>query len=559
MQHIVTNIKRFILSLILILCVPYNVFCQNNPTFNIISQFEPNVKNGTKSILNPEIPDSISADIPLQFGILPNPQIQNVHPETIAPATLKAHPERLAPKALITVGLAPIYVMPLLQVNYAAKPTRTGLFGIQAYHTSADFNTNKDLPQGFANSSCAAFNTYHVKNLTLNTDVIYKRHTNCYFDVTDTFTKTVIDNDQKSSIRQELQWISPQLHLQTHNADSFKINYTALANYYIVQRNFTGSTEWEQSFNLNTTANRWINREHVFADINLMYLKYAFHDTTKQNILGALNPYFKTRGVYWQSRVGFKLAYSQNPNASGLTYVYPDLQASYDVFPGWAALHLNVTGDLQRNSMFSLYQQNPFISNALLLKNTSLPLLASIALNGKTWIKSEYELFASWTQLKNAPVFNRALSNERYLFIPQYLNYAMFTLKGFWQHRVNELFKYDIKAEWYSYFADTNVKLQYLPDYSINANLMYSYSTKLHLSCGVYIFGSQQFINSITPQDPLKPWTDLNIAAAYQHSSILKYFVRIHNIMNQNTYRWQGYRQQNFNIVFGVSFNPLKS
>lgn len=97
----------------------------------------------------------------------------------------------------------------------------------------------------------------------------------------------------------------------------------------------------------------------------------------------------------------------------------------------------------------------------------------------------------------------------------------MFTLKGFWQHRVNELFKYDIKAEWYSYFADTNVKLQYLPDYSINANLMYSYSTKLHLSCGVYIFGSQQFINSITPQDPLKPWTDLNIAAAYQHSSIL--------------------------------------
>jgi hypothetical protein len=548
MQHIGIHIKPFILSLLL--CVSCNVIGQNNPTFNIISQFEPNVKNGVKSILNPEIPDSIPADLPLQFGIQPNPRIQYVQPETIAPATLKPHSDRFTPKALITVGLAPIYVMPILQFNYTSKPTR---------NSSADFNTNKDLPQGFANTDFSAYNTYHLKNISINTDVIYKRHTNRYFDVTDTFTKTVIENNQKSSIRQELQCISPQLHLQTHNADSFKINYSAFANYYIVQRNFTGSTEWEQSFKLNTIANRWINHEHVFADINLMYLKYAFYDSTNHNILGTLNPYFKTRGIYWQSRVGFKLAYSQYPNTSGLTYVYPDLQASYDVFPGWAALHLNVTGDLQRNSMYSLYQQNPFISNALILNNTTVPLLASIALNGKTWIKSDYELFASWTQLKNSPVFDRTLNNERYLFKPQYLSYALFTLKGFWQHRVNEIFKYDIKAEWYSYYVATGVKLQYLPDYSIHANAMYSYSAKLHLSCGVYVFGTQHFINYDTSQDPLKPWTDFNLSAEYQHSNILKYFFRMHNIMNQNTYRWQGYRQQNFNFVFGVSFNPLKS
>ena len=66
--------------------------------------------------------------------------------------------------------------MPLLQVNYASKPTRSGLFGFQASHYSADFNTKKELPQSFATSKIGAYNIYHVKNLTLNSDLIYKRH-----------------------------------------------------------------------------------------------------------------------------------------------------------------------------------------------------------------------------------------------------------------------------------------------------------------------------------------------------------------------------------------------
>jgi len=550
---------------VLILFCNYN-WAQQNQTFNIISQFEPNVKNGNKLSSSPELPDTSVQETSLSLGILPNPSQFVINPEPIAAATLKPKPERLRPKALISVGLAPIYLMPIISAHYASQPNRNGMWGLSVSHVSADYKTDKTLLNNFSNTECAAYGIQHIKLLTLQPDFVYRRNINYFFNTSTNFALQVPEMDRESSIWQQMQTLAPSLALQSHYTDSTKINFNALARSQITQRNMLGSSEWEQNLLTHVKADRWINHEHVMTELTLNYLSYSPLNKAlvTNNFMGILNPYFNTCGKHWQSRVGFKLAVEHTritagANTSPLTYIYPDLEASYALFPGWLNAQIKLYGNLHQTSMTQLYQTNNFISNQVLLKNTNMPLRAEFKLDGKTRVKSDYGIQTAWTQYKNAIVFERNLKFERYMFDPTYKDYAALSIRGYWQQEFSLPITLHVSGEWYRYQAKKEIQLQYLPDYSLQFNVKYQYSSKLSCSGIWYVLGGQQFINYTQNKPPLPAWSDVNINLEYQHTRVLKYFFRLHNVINQNTYRWENYPQQQFNFVFGASFNPLKS
>ena len=133
------------------------------------------------------------------------------------------------------------------------------------------------------------------------------------------------------------------------------------------------------------------------------------------------------------------------------------------------------------------------------------------------------------------------------------------SIRGYWQQEFSLPITLHVSGEWYRYQAKKEIQLQYLPDYSLQFNVKYQYSSKLSCSGIWYVLGRQQFINYTQNKPPLPAWSDVNINLEYQHTRVLKYFFRLHNVINQNTYRWENYPQQQFNFVFGASFNPLKS
>ena len=212
---------------VLILFCNYN-WAQQNQTFNIISQFEPNVKNGNKLSSSPELPDTSVQETSLSLGILPNPSQFVINPEPIAAATLKPKPERLRPKALISVGLAPIYLMPIISAHYASQPNRNGMWGLSVSHVSADYKTDNTLLNNFSNTECAAYGIQHIKLLTLQPDFVYRRNINYFFNTSTNFAFQVPEMDRESSIWQQMQTLAPSLALQSHYTDSTKINFNAL-------------------------------------------------------------------------------------------------------------------------------------------------------------------------------------------------------------------------------------------------------------------------------------------------------------------------------------------
>ena len=148
--------------------------------------------------------------------------------------------------------------------------------------------------------------------------------------------------------------------------------------YYNLTDNYTTA---ENNVKLNTVLNTFINKERLYVNVEADYYNHKLPNDTLSDVIVKLNPYFEAHGKKWLADIGLSATLDAFSNQSSAKfYFHPQINAQFDVYESIIIPYVGVNGGLQKNSLRSLSNENPFISSTINYRNKCI-----------CWFKRKFE------------------------------------------------------------------------------------------------------------------------------------------------------------------------
>jgi hypothetical protein len=370
---------------------------------------------------------------------------------------------------------------------------------------------------------------------------------------------------EKDFTKQRYQFFNPKLQLQSHYTDSTHINHTIQLGYYNLQNL---NQEAENNVKLNAQGSFLVNSEKLNVNFLTDFYNHKQSNDSLNNIIFSLNPSFEAKGNKWNADLGLK-ASIDNFKSSTLFYVFPTINASYNVFENSIIPYIGINGaTVTKNSLRSLSQLNPFIDRTLNYKNTITKYSVNLGLKGNLSASTSYDAKISYAQYDNMQFFITDYSafyklNHGYTSI--YDNASLLNLSGQLKYQFKEKLNLFAKGNYYLWKPKTLTRAYHKPDFDITFSGIYILQSKIIVKADLFFTGKQwalaqvEDVNDILILKPtqLKGWVDANLETEYRYSKMLSFFVRLNNIANQRYYRWERNPSQRFNFMVGLTFVPF--
>jgi hypothetical protein len=315
------------------------------------------------------------------------------------------------------------------------------------------------------------------------------------------------------------------------------------------------------------TYGRFLNKELIGGMLNVDYYKNNYQSDTISDAIITVAPFASTKRDRWEGKMGLKMMIETN---AGATHFYPDIFLRYNLVKDFLSAFAEVNGGLQRNSLKSLSEQNPFVyfGNGFRLSNTSTRLNATGGLKGNISSSLYYNFSVSYRIIDSIPLFvNRTLLEDSVQnhFSVLYENLKSTVITGEIGYRLNTKLLLSSFVKYYRYFdLETQEKPWQLPSLEAGISGKYHLGEKLTARVDFIYIGDryaleQKVINNntllqevVSEKRKLRGIPDLNIGVDYHYTSRLGAFVQFNNILVQRFYWWNNYPIQRFNLMAGV-------
>lgn len=527
--------------------------------FNATSEFNPTIKDAIKYSDLPEIKDSVKRIENIKYGIVSVPLFPKYNVQTIEPAKLSNEPLPKLYHSLLKVGYGPIYNMPYGEFWIANTRSRENNYGAHLKHFSSTTHL-KDVGYGrFSDNEVNLFAKHFYKKHTLSGDMNYERNVIHYYGYDTTINK--LEND---FTKQRYQFINPKLQLISHYTDSSHINHNIQLVFYNLQNL---NRETENNVKLNAQGSFFVNKEKLNVNFLTDFYNHKQSNDTLNDLILALNPSFEAKGSKWNADLGLT-ASMDNFKSKTLFYVFPTINASYNVYDNMIIPYVGVTGGaITKNSLRSLSQLNPFVDTTLRYTNTITKYNVYLGLKGNLSSNTSYDTKVSYAQHDSMQFFvtNYGGTNQiynRYSLI--YDNTTLLNVSGQLKYQFKEKLNLIAKGNYYLWKPKTLTRAYHKPDFDITLSGIYNLQSKIIVRADLFFMGNQWALaqaqdNGETVLKPkqLKGWVDANLEAEYRYSKMLSFFVRFNNIANQRYYRWERNPSQRFNFMLGLTFVPF--
>ena len=532
-----------------------------NQTFTTTSVFEPTIKDAVKLGDLPEIKDTVKKITNINYGIQSTPLVSKYEVIPIDAAKMQNEPLAKLYRSLLKLGMG-TYTTPYGEIWLNSLRTRDIAYGMHYRHLSSSSQLSGVGYSGFSDDEAELFGKKFYKKHTLTGEFNYKRNVIHHYGY-DT-TENHLTNDYT---KQHYQLFEPVVTLQSHFTDSTKINHRIKLGYYNLADNFYTA---ENNIKLNTLFNTYINKERLFVGFDADYYNHKLQKDTFNNTILKLNPYFDAHGKKWKIDIGLAVAmdiFSSKGDAK--FYIYPQLNAQYDIYENIIIPYAGINGGLQKNSLRSLSTENPFISSNIDYKNSSTTYNLYGGLKGNLSSNTSYDAKASYSNVDNMAFFvvdyNESLTlNNKYKVI--YDNTTLFNVSGQLKYQYKEKVHFIVKGNYYNYQTKTLARAYHKPNYDLTFSTIYNLKSKIIIKADIFVLGNQfalTQIKSTTGGDPtLQPKVldgvaDFNLGVEYRYTKMLSFFAKFNNIANMRYYRWEKYPSQRFNLMIGLTFVPF--
>jgi hypothetical protein len=536
-------LKFSLLSIIGIsnICVP--LFAQNNDDLNnkVVVEKEAKIfiQEADKIDYTPLI---IEKEIPTQeFECTTQDKFITIDysPSTLKSQGIKKELPVESQNSYLKIGFGSL-LMPLAELNYNDIVKQKFSYGLKYKF----FMAQGKLDNQKMNQHTAGIYADYIahKNLKMGFSLNYDRNSHHFYGYN---LLTPKPEYLAQNIRQNINHFDGKVYISNPTKNKLKIDYKQDVGFsYMFARNnnieyaIYGNTLFTKQF----LKKHFLNVDFKF-DIN--HLKYpSIVDTIKRNIFIAGASY-SFDDDNWNLKAGLKLAFDQK-----ITYLFPNLITEKRLFKHFLIFYSAWNRELQKNTYYSLVNQNPFVNDILEIKNTTVE--NRIAGFKGTIQNFDYDLRFTNKVVKRMPLYVNDTSDMKRFNVVYDRSVQVINLQVEAGYHLNTNLKLDFTGNFYLYEPTDNEKAWHMPSLTGNLRATYLWNNKLQTYIDIFGLTGAYAKAKDGTATRLKGAVDINLGGEYKVHKYVSVFLDAKNIAHMKYQNYYLYPQFGANVMIGV-------
>ncbi len=563
--------RGFVMALTLLTAA--GLRAQSGEEYYINGIYNPTLADVHKIDLRPQAFDTILPAKAISYAMLEVKGEVPAHVDSIEAARLNIQlaQEKLY-KGFVKAGFG-LYTTPLAEIYYDQTRSKTNGYGLHYKHMSSNGGIADRGPSDYSFNNLDGFYTAYLRHHEVTGRAFYERRRISYYGYHST--------DSLENRMNNLGALPADTRKQVYNDIGFSIrakslfkDSTKLA--HDVGLDVHNLTNLSKSRELNVKLDARLSMEQgpetyggeLLIDNNSYRGERDSLPELRQNgTMVGLSPFVSTTDGRYLVRVGAGIYV----DAMGKTtfHFYPQVYGQYRLFDDILVPYLGMDGRRIRNSFRSLSAENPFITGAPGLMNSSLMYDLFGGLRGSLSRDVGFDVRISKNRIKDRPLFIGAANvadstgfGNR--FIPIYDRVDQLDLCGELRYSHDEHINVHGALHIFSYNTDVQAEAWNLPDYTINLGAVYDFQDKLLLKLEAQFNGGRRVPLPVAgnwndlSQPPvstdLKGYVDLYLGLEYRYTKRLSVFLDISNLSASKYERWYNYPVQRTLVLGGATF-----
>lgn len=427
-------------------------------------------------------------------------------------------------------------------------------------HFSQEGKLNK---QNSSTQQVSVFGRSILEENTVSGRINYERN-GTYFYGIDNDKPTLNPNPEK----QALSFIELEGELvKNFTEDQDALSYAVKANGYIWSDKFSAK---ENYFSLNGYLNKRISSFNLGLAASTEFGNTKDALTSVGNNLLRLNPYIRLQVKGAKITAGINFV--QEFGAYSSSKIFPAITADFTLIPDYLQVFGEVKGDVNRNSLKGFTDDNPWLNNNILVKNTVEKLSFSAGIKGTGGPGFGYKARVYVKQFDDMPLFvNNYTDFNKFDVIYDFGKTKLTGLEGEISVQVSDELKWTGKLNIDDWKPASETYTWFKPGLKVSSNFVYTYNKKLSFNAGVVIQDDMKAkVNIANPVNPLlyvipnpsiesivtvKGFVDLGLGADYRINNKFSVFAKANNILNKNYSKYLYYQVNGFNIFGGLTYS----
>jgi hypothetical protein len=400
---------------------------------------------------------------------------------------------------------------------------------------------------------------------TLNGKVNYQRH-GLYFYGIDEQNPTLNPNPD----RQLLNFFELEGEaISKYTPDPDALSYAAKVNGYLFNDRFSAK---ESALTLTGYLNKRISKFNLGLSAAAELGKTKDLSTEVANNLFKVNPYLKLQAGGVKIIAGANLVQEFGTKSS--TRIFPVFTADFTLIPDFLQVFGEVKGDVNRNTLKDLTDENPFLNSNIIIKNSVENLSISAGIKGTGGPGFGYKARVYSREVTDMALFvNNFNTFNKFDVIYDFGKTKILGLEGELSVQVSDNLKWTGKLNMENYKAGAEQESYFKPQLRLSSNFSFVIDKKFTFDAAVAIQDdSKAKVFTTNPLNPdgsyppvpdlanervvnIKGFVDLGVGGTYKINNKFSAFAKANNILNTNYSKFLYYRLNGFNIFGGLTYS----
>lgn len=347
--------------------------------------------------------------------------------------------------------------------------------------------------------------------------------------------------------------------------DPDALSYAAKLNGYIWSNKYDAK---ESSVVLNGYLNKRISSFNLglAASVEFGNTKDALVDVG--NNLLRLNPYIRLQANGVKINAGINFV--QEFGAVSSSRIFPAVTADFTLIPDYLQIFGEVKGDVNRNSLKLLTDENPFLNSNIAIKNSIEKLSISGGIKGTGGPGFGYKARFYHKRIEDMPLFvNNFTTFNKFDVIYDFGTMKLTGLEGELSVQVSDALKWTGKLNFEDYKPAAETQSWFKPQMRLSSDLMYAINKQLTFNAAIAIQDdSKAKVYTAAPANPylipdlnnetvvtVKGFVDLGVGASYKINNKFSAFARANNLLNTKYSKYLHYEVIGMNIFGGIAYS----
>ena len=544
---------------------------------NVVDAYKANIKQAAKISGQPDFKDTTTQKLPINYSIRSKSLSFDFNPKPIPAATIKRTRLPKLPQNLVMIGFGTA-VTPVFEIYTGSARNKNKGWGAHAKYFYTEGGV-KDIVYEKAPMREADINLFYkhiFKKYKFKADIDAEFDNYSYYGLENEFVP--IGQTFPDLMNHSFNRIGGKVEYGNINSSSRAVFNKAGLSYYFVNDNFNTN---EHALSIPTKWLIPVQSEDFYTDININYQKTSFGQDSLTAALGdsGSSPSFfhfqfmpKIKSNYGKLffTIGLNIntntesKTSENPGGKTRVYGYPEITADLDLVPGVLSIYAGWTGSLKNNSIWSLKEENPFISPLINLQATGEHRFFA-GVKGKVTNNMVYNLQAKYKLIDNLPVFYRDPNTYNPIvgFQVLYDNARIINLFGELKYEADNGITIGAFADYNKYDLKNLSHAYHVPELKVGGIFEYNFNDKIIATTNLTYVGVRKAFdptlvitnpNMVNTSNQLPAYLDMRLGAEYRYNKNLSAYFNVTNLLSQNYQIWYGYPVQQIRFLLGISY-----